>query len=102
MGAATAQRWAMTAVLAIASGRSANSSAIAAPSLSQASGDEVDAVGAFDIGRIGDAQHGVVRGVEAGVGIGGGVGRDQRQVARVGEVDQRVLGRLLDRVAARG
>ena len=64
-GAATAQRWAITAVLAIASGRSANSSAIAAPSLSQASGDERDAVGALDIGRIGDAQHRVVRGVEA-------------------------------------
>ena len=63
-GAATAQRCAMTAVLAIASGRSANSSAIAAPSLSHASADERDAVGAFDIGRVGDAQHRVVRGME--------------------------------------
>ena len=66
LGAATAQRWAITAVLAIASGRSANSSAIAAPAFSQASGDEVDAVVALDIGRLGDAQHRIVRGVEAG------------------------------------
>ena len=29
-----------------------------------------------------------------------GIGRDQRQVARIGEVDQRGFGRLLDRVAA--
>ena len=29
-----------------------------------------------------------------------GIGRDQRQVARIGEIDQRGLGRLLDCVAA--
>ena len=88
-------------MLAIASGRSANSSAIAAPSLSQASGDEVDPVGAFDIGRIGDAQHRIVRGVEARVGVSRRVGRDQRQVARISEVDQRLFRGLLDRIVAR-
>jgi len=49
---------------------------------------------------LGDAQHGVVRGVEAGIGIRCGVGRDERQVAGVGELDQRILRRLLDRVVA--
>ena len=40
-GAATAQRWAMTAVLAVASGMSANNSVIIGPLFSHASEDEV-------------------------------------------------------------
>ena len=34
------------------------------------------------------------------LGIGGRVGRDERQVARIGQLDQRRLRRLLDRIAA--
>ena len=37
---------------------------------------------------------------KAGIGISSGVGRDQRQAAGVGEVDQGRLRRFLDRVAA--
>ena len=33
-----------------------------------------------------------------GIGISRGIGRDERQVARVSEIDQRVFGGLLDRV----
>ena len=58
------------------------------------------AVGIVDIGRGGDAQHGVVRGVEIGLGVASGVGRDERQVERISEVDQARLGGLLGRVAA--
>ena len=39
-------------------------------------------------------------GVEAGIGVSGGVGGDDRQIAHIGEVDQRLLRRLLDRVTA--
>ena len=63
-------------------------------------GRGAEPVVALDVARLGDAQHRVVRGVEFGLGISGGVGRDQRQIVRVGEVDQRGLGRLLDRIAA--
>ena len=41
-------------------------------------------------------------GVESRVGIGGRVGRDERQVARVGKLDQPRFSCLLDRVAAPG
>ncbi len=58
------------------------------------------AFGAFDIGRAGNAQHGIVRGVERRVGVGRRIGRDERQVAGEGQVDQDILGRLLDRVVA--
>jgi hypothetical protein len=57
---------------------------------------------AVDIGRAGDAQHRVVRLSERRVGEAAGIGRDQRQVAGIGEVDQRRLRRGLDRVAAPG
>ncbi len=58
------------------------------------------AVGAVHIGRVRDAEHRVVCLVEAGVGEAGGVGRDQRQVACISEIDQRRLGGLLDRLTA--
>ena len=48
-------------------------------------------VGGFDIGRIGDAQHGVMRGVEFALEILGGVGGDERQVERISEVDEPAL-----------
>ena len=54
----------------------------------------------FDIGRIGDAQHGVMCIAEAAIGKATGVGRDQGQVAIIGQVDQLLLGRHLDRVVA--
>jgi len=38
--------------------------------------------------------------MEAGVGIGRRVGRDERQVASEGEVDQPLFGRFLDLIAA--
>ena len=59
------------AVLAIASGRSANSAAIVVGGLHPRLGRGAAAVGAVDIGRIGDAQHRVVRVVEAGLGEAG-------------------------------
>jgi hypothetical protein len=49
-----------------------------------------------------DAQHGVMRVEEGAVGEAAGIGRDQRQIAGIGEVDQRLFGGLLDRVAAPG
>ena len=69
LGAPTAQRRATTGVLSIASGRSANSAAHRRGGFIQASGEESDAVVAVDLARLGDAQHGVVGGVESGVGI---------------------------------
>ena len=57
-------------------------------------------VGVFDVGRVGDAQQGVVRVVEARLGVASRVGRDERQVGGVGEVDQRGFGGLLDGIAA--
>ena len=58
------------------------------------------AVGVVDLARRGDAQQCVVGGVEAGVRVGDGIGRDQRQVERIGELDQPVLGGDLDGIAA--
>ena len=59
-------------------------------------------LGRVDVRRVGDAQHRVVRGVEVAFGEIGRVGRHQRQVARIGEVDQRLFRRFLDRVVAPG
>ena len=50
--------------------------------------------------RAGDAQHRVVRLVHVRFGEIGGVGRHQRQVARIGEIDQCRFGALLGRIAA--
>ena len=58
------------------------------------------AVRPVDLARLGDAEHGVVRGVEMRLGISRGIGCDERQIVGVGEVDQARLGRLLDRLAA--
>ena len=55
---------------------------------------------AVEMARMGDAQHRVVRGVHVRIAEIRRVGRDQRQVERVGELDQGVLRRVLDRVAA--
>jgi hypothetical protein len=55
---------------------------------------------ALDLARLGDAEHRVVGAVEGRVDIGGRVGRDQRQAALIGKLDQAGLGRLLDRIAA--
>ncbi len=57
-------------------------------------------LGGLDIGRIGDAQHGVVRRMELALEILGRIGGDQRQVERISEIDQPLLGGLLDGVAA--
>ena len=100
MGAATAQRCATTNVFAIASGKSAKRAAISLAGLSQASGERPRAIGAFDIGAVGDAQHDVMRVVEVGFGETGRIGRDQRQVAGIGKFDQRGLGLALGVIAA--
>ena len=59
-------------------------------------------VGRIDMGRIGDAQHGIVRRVAARIGEVCRVGRHQRQVPRKGQVDQRILGRFLGWIVAAG
>src|SRR3546814_9408010 len=46
----------------------------------------------FHIGAVGDAEHRVMRGVEIRLGVTDRIGRDQRQVAGIGKVDQRVFG----------
>ena len=53
-----------------------------------------------DIGRSGDAQHRVMRLVERVVGEAARVGRDQRQIAIIGEIDKRGFGGLLHCIAA--
>ena len=55
---------------------------------------------ALDVGGLGDAQHRVMRGMEARVGVSGRIGRDQRQVPLEGKIDQRLFRCLLDRVVA--
>ena len=65
-------------------------------------GTGADAILALDIGRMGDAQHRVMRVEEVAVREAAGVRRDQRQVALIGEVDQRLFGRLFDHVATAG
>ena len=89
------QRRAITSVLAIASGRSANSSAISAGVLQAVLGRQAAAVLLRDLGAVGDAEQHVV-GLELVVlhemHV---VGRDQRQVARERELDQRGLDRVL-------
>ena len=67
--------------------------------------DEAFRIGAqpllgIDMRRAGDAEHGVMRLVHMRLGVIGGVGGDQRQVARIGERDQRLLGGHLHRIAA--
>jgi hypothetical protein len=60
LGGAKAQRWATTSVLAVASGRSSNSSAIIGgfdPGLAA----RTRTIGGIDVGGIGDAQHRIVR-----------------------------------------
>ena len=75
-GAANAQRRAITEVFSIASGRSANKRAHVGGGLDPGFGRRADPVVAVDLARLGDAEHGVMRAVEIGVGISGGVGRD--------------------------
>ena len=54
----------------------------------------------LDIGRVGDAQHRVVRFAEARFLEARRIGGDERQVTRVGEIDQRLLRCFFDRVTA--
>ena len=54
------------------------------------------------MGRIGDAQHGIVRRVKARFGKLRRVGRDQRQVAGIGQRDQRLFRGFLHRIVAPG
>ena len=58
------------------------------------------ALSCVDMGRIGDAQHGIVGRMETRITELGRIGGDQRQVPRIGEVNQRIFGRFLDRVIA--
>ena len=60
------------------------------------------AFGGVDMRGIGDAQHRVMRGVHMRFGVIGRVGGDQRQVARIGEFDQRKFGGFFHRVTAPG
>ena len=87
-------------MFSIASGRSANSSRIAAAGFIQASGEERSRSSRSI--WLDWAMHSIASWarVELGVGISGRIGRDQRQVARIGQLDQRRFGRLLDRIAA--
>ncbi len=71
-------------------------------SFSQASAEELNSIGTFDVGRIRDAQHCVMGGVEGRIDIRRGVGRDEWQVAGVGKLDQCVLGGFFSRIAAAG
>ena len=57
-------------------------------------GRALDAVVILDIFAVRDAQQRIVRIVKAGVGVAGGVGRHQRQMARIGKIDQRVFGQF--------
>ena len=57
---------------------------------------------AGDICRIGNAQHRIVRLAEIGFGKTARIGRDQRQIAVIGEVEQMRLGAGLDIVVAAG
>jgi hypothetical protein len=59
-----------------------------------------DTIAAVNIGGAGDAQHRIMRGVEAGLSEAGGIGGDEGKIARISEVDQRILGALLDIIAA--
>ncbi len=55
-----------------------------------------------DLRRIGNAQHRVMRLVHVRLSKVGGVGGDQRQTPRIGQVNQRVLGLFAHRVAVTG
>ena len=84
-----AQRRAMTSVLSIASGRSANSARISLADLNRCSGVRRRRSRLGDVAAVGDAQQRVVRLVHRLVGEVRLVGRDQRQVVLVGQLDQR-------------
>ncbi len=58
------------------------------------------AIVTFDVRRLGDAQHRVVRGVEAGFLETARISRDERQAVAVGEPDERGFGGGLVSVAA--
>ena len=56
------------------------------------------AIFGFEIGRIGDAQHHVMRFVKTGLGERHRVGRDKRQIKPVREVDQPLFGAAFNRI----
>ncbi len=58
-------------------------------------GREAAAIGIAHHRAVGDRQQHIVSGIELGVGEIGIVGRDQRQIVLVGEVDQRGLDAIL-------
>ena len=84
-----AQRLAISMVLASASGRSANSSAICSARLEEVLARQPAPLVLGDVGALRDAQQRVVRLVVVGGGEIDLVGGDDRQRARVGEVEQR-------------
>ena len=83
-----AQRLAISMVLSSASGRSANSSAICVGGLEVVLARQAAAVVLDDVAALGDAQQRVVRLVVVGRGEIDFVGGDDRQLARVGELEQ--------------
>jgi hypothetical protein len=51
---------------------------------------------------MGNAQHRIMRGMDMRIGEIGGVGGNQRQIAGIGEVDQRRFRRVLSRYIGPG
>ena len=89
------QRRAITSVLWIASGRSANSSTISAALLQRCSGVSRRRCSWRDLGAVGDAQQHVVGLEPVRLHEMHVVGRDQRQIVAQRELDQRRLDRVL-------
>ena len=54
----------------------------------------------IDMGGTGNAQHGVMRLVHMRLGIVCRIGRDERQVTRISEIDQSLLGALPRRASS--
>ena len=86
-----AQRRAITSVLSQASGRSAKTLAHLGGRLEVVLRRQAAAVGIGDMRALGDAEQRVVRLVHRGLGEMHVVGRDQRQAACIGEIEQRRL-----------
>ena len=51
---------------------------------------------------MGNAQHGIVGGVKMAVGEFGRIAGHKRDIAGIGQIDQRLFGGVLDRIAAPG
>ena len=83
----------MASVLSHASGRSANRARISARRLEPMLGRDAPAVASDEQAAFGDAEQRVMRLVHSGVGEIDVVGRDERQLARIGQRDQSRLER---------